>query len=68
MYALFKSFSTIVAIGYVIAMLVGIYDWVNNIVKIVGLISTDISTIAVELIIRLIGVPVAPLGVVAGFF
>ena len=68
MYALFKSFSTIVAIGYVIAMLVGIYGWVNNIVKIVGLISTDISTIAVELIIRLIGVPVAPLGVVAGFF
>lgn len=68
MYALFKSFSTIVAIGYVIAMLVGIYGWVNNIVKIVGLIGTDISTIAVELIIRLIGVPFTPLGAVAGFF
>lgn len=68
MLTLFKSFSSIVAVTYILVMLAAVYGWVSNIVKIVGLIGSDISTIAVELIIRLIGVPVAPLGAVAGFF
>lgn len=68
MYTLFKSFSSIVAVTYVLVMLAAVYGWVSNIVKIVGLIGSDVSTVAVELIIRLIGVPVAPLGAVAGFF
>ena len=38
--------------------------WIANIVKIVG---SDFSTIDGELIIRLVGVVVAPLGVIMGY-
>lgn len=68
MLTLFKSFSSIVAVTYILVTFAAVYGWVSNIMKIVGLIGSDVSTVAVELIIRLIGVPVAPLGAVAGFF
>ena len=65
---MFTSISFLIAIIYIVVLLLAVYGWVTNIFKILGLIGSDVSTVAVELIIRLIGIPVAPLGAVAGFF
>jgi len=48
-----------------LVILVAGVGWVWNIVKIFGLWAAPIGT---ELVVRLVGVVVAPLGAVAGYF
>lgn len=61
--------STLVGIVlFFITFCLFVYGYISNIVKIVGMFGQDLNTIAVELIIRGIGVFVAPLGAVAGYF
>lgn len=49
----------------IILWAVGLVGWIWNIVKIFGLWGAAIGT---ELVIRLVGVIVAPLGAIAGYF
>lgn len=46
-------------------MMASLYGWISNLIKIFGLWNDPVTT---ELIIRLIGVPVAVIGVFAGYF
>ena len=45
-----------------------VYGYISNIIKIFGLFGQEFNTVAVELIIRGIGVFVAPFGAIAGYF
>ena len=58
-----KGYTAIEAIFAIIA-LVGAWGWVVNIIKIVG---SDFSQITGMLVMRCIGVFIAPLGAVLGF-
>jgi hypothetical protein len=49
---------------YAAFLVVAICSWIANIVKLVGLIGADITT---EFVLRIVGVPFAPLGVVMGW-
>jgi len=55
--------------GFVGALVIaGIVGWIMNIVKLIGLAGQSFEQAAVELIIRAIGIFLAPLGAIAGFF
>jgi hypothetical protein len=45
--------------------IIGLVGWVKNLIKLIGLFGEDVTA---ELAIRLVGVIVAPLGAVAGYF
>jgi hypothetical protein len=70
-YIMFKIVFPATVVGillWVSCVIAAIYGYISNIIKIVGMFGQDLNSVAVELIIRGIGVFVAPLGAVAGYF
>jgi len=59
-------------VGGIIAMwivIIGLFiGWIINMFKIVGLIGQDLSLIGIELVIRVLGIPIGPLGGIMGWF
>lgn len=51
-------------VGFALLIVVGVGGWISNIVKLIGM---DFGVITGMLIVRAIGVVVAPLGSVMGF-
>lgn len=56
---------TLLELIWVIIFFLGAGGWIGNIVKLVGMNFSD--PITVELVLRAIGVPMVPLGIVMGF-
>lgn len=63
-YKLQKGF-TMLELTIVLVTVFGIGGWIANIVKLVGMNFSD--PITVELVLRAIGIPMIPLGIVMGF-
>lgn len=57
--------TTVVAILYLLVIITGIIGWISNIVKLAG---CDFSQIGGEIVLRIVGIFVAPLGSVMGLF
>lgn len=53
------------ALTLIIIFFASIYGWVANLVKIFSLLGDPITA---ELLIRVVGVPVAIIGIIAGYF
>lgn len=56
---------TIIELTAALLGIVCVIGWVWNIIKIIGLMGGDITT---EIVVRCIGVFVAPLGAILGYF
>ena len=65
-YGFMASLGVVGAFGIVALWLAGIYGWVANIVKLVGMLGDP--TLTPMFIARIAGVPLAPLGAVLGWF
>lgn len=61
-----KMSGAMVALGLSALVVFGI-GWVMNIIKIFGLLGQDFNLVGVEMILRGVGVFVAPLGAIAGW-
>jgi hypothetical protein len=59
-----KNVSVGAMLGLLALIAMMLYGWIMNIVKMFGMMGGDIDA---ELVIRLIGIPVAILGAVAGY-
>lgn len=51
-----------------IVMLLGVVGWVWNIVKLVGLAGAEPFAVTAMFVLRVAGIPIAPLGAIVGFF
>jgi hypothetical protein len=56
---------TLIGLIYVVIAITSIIGWVANIVKLTG---CDFSNIGAEIVLRVVGIFVAPLGVILGLF
>ena len=56
---------TVAAIAILVVFIAGIVGWVMNIVNLIGTIGSSIDA---EFVLRLVGVFVAPLGAILGYF
>ena len=65
-YAFMTSLGAFGAFGIIALWLAGIYGWIANIFKLVGMLSDPALT--PMFIARIAGVPFAPLGAVLGWF
>lgn len=65
-YTFMTSLGVVGAFGIVALWLAGIYGWVANIFKLVGMLGDP--TLTPMFIARIAGVPLAPLGAVLGWF
>lgn len=54
-------------VGSFFVILLGAVGWVWNVIRIVGYMDVPVDTILVELIVRVIGIFVFPVGCVIGF-
>lgn len=54
----------LLTVGFFLMVLVGLGGWIANIVKLIGM---DFGAITGMLVVRAIGIPLAPLGAVMGF-
>ena len=62
---------TLVELIFAGVLCLGIWGWIWNIVKIIAVLSTDgmtLGTIPAFILFRCLGVPVAPLGAILGYF
>lgn len=55
----------VLALVYLVALIVGGIGWVWNIIKLIALVGGDIN---VELVLRVVGIFVAPFGAIFGYF
>lgn len=59
------AIGAIFVVAWLLVILAAVTGWISNIVKIFGLWNDPVTA---ELVIRLIGVPVAIIGAFAGYF
>ena len=59
-----KSVSVATMLGFIALLVAGVVGWIMNIVKVFWSMGGDIDA---ELIIRIVGIPIAFIGAVAGY-
>jgi hypothetical protein len=59
----------VAALIVIAVILIGIIGWAINIVKLSASLSSELTAeLTAELVLRIIGIPIAPIGVVMGLF